>query len=317
MHSTLAINIGGSTVKWAWFTAAPTAPVSAQTMPTPMMRGGFHDFLADMACPGMRQPDRVCIGFPGPVDAHGRVSSACTWAPGENLGDFDIAAEVGRVWPQARTSVINDVSAYGCFLLRERYQDFCVLNIGSGIGSKLYAGGRQLLGPGSRGGEIGHWVDATVPAELRCDCGGAQHIGGMSSGRGVLRYVQLQAQLHPEQYARSRLSLAAPQPAQLTAFDIVATVQDPFTRSLVAQALAPLARAAALIHLASGCECFVLVGGFAEALGQLLPAVLAESSAAHCWANGFDWQGAYSVLPNEVSASLIGLYWHEAQHDHA
>ena len=302
------MNIGGTTIKWAHFDAEPEGSVHARSRPTPGTREGFRILLDDLAGDGAAPPERVCIGFPGPVDAAGRLSQACTWMPGQDMSDFDLREEVRRVWPHARTLVINDVSAYGRYLLHEGHRDFCVLNIGSGIGSKLYAGGRELLGPCHRGGEIGHFVDPTVPQALRCDCGGLQHIGAISSGRGVARYARLLAEREPARYAESRLAQAVPDARTLTEDHLVAHAQDPFVRRLLGDAMTPLARAAALIHLAAGCACFVLVGGFAEALGALLPELMAERSAAMCWANGLDWQRAYLVLHDEVSASLIGLY---------
>jgi C7-cyclitol 7-kinase len=315
MHSVLAINIGGTRIKWAHFDAEPAAQVAAHSRRTPATRQGFRGLLDDLACENSASPDCVSIGFPGPVGLDGRLSLACTWLPEQGLHDFDLKAEVQRVWPRARTSVINDVSAYGRYLLHQGERDFCVLNIGSGIGSKLYADGRELLGPGQRGGEIGHLVDPGIPAALRCDCGGWQHIGAISSGRGVARYARLMAAREPARYARSTLARDVPDARLLHEADLVAHVHDPLVRQWLSEAMTPLARAAALIHLASGCERFFLVGGFAEALAHVLPALLAEGSAQHCWRNGLDWSSAYRVVHGEVSASLIGLYRQGVSHD--
>lgn len=314
MRKTLAINIGGTTIKWAHFDGHPAGRVAARSRPAPRTREGFRCLLDDLAADGAPDVELVSIGFPGPVDPAGRLCQACTWMPGQDLSDFDLGAEVWRVWPGARTSVINDVSAYGSFLLHEGQRDFCVINIGSGIGSKLYMDGRELLGPGHRGGEIGHFADPSMPAALRCDCGGLQHVGAIASGRGVARFARLVAEREPARYAASPLGRAAPDASKLNEDLIVAHAQDPFVHDLLGQAMAPLARAAAVIHLACGCEVFVLVGGFAEALGGVLPQLLAERSAAACWQNGFDWHRAYRVLHDEVSASLIGLYWQGLRH---
>lgn len=313
MSSVLAINIGGTTTKWARFDVTPSGRVEGRRLSTPRTREGFRSLLIDIAGEFESAPARVSIGFPGPVEADGRLSNACTWMPGQDMSDFDLRSEVRRVWRRADTWVINDVSAYGRFLLHEGYRDFCVLNVGSGVGAKVYADGRELLGPGSRGGELGHVVDFMVPKALPCDCGGLQHIGGMSSGRGVLRYARLVATRDPARYAGSQLARLVPDPAALTEAHVVAYAGDPFVSAVLEDAMRPLARAATLIHLAIGCESFVLVGGFAEALGARLSDLLAQLSAAMGWDNGFDWHGAYRVLQDEVSASLIGLYWQGEQ----
>jgi C7-cyclitol 7-kinase len=312
MTTTLAINIGGTTTKWALVPHETPDQFHVMACESHATLEKFRAFLTRLALGHATTPDRVTIGFPGPVNSSGQVSVACTWMPGQDLGNFDLKAETQRIWPNAQISVINDVSAYGQFLLQKGHRDFCVLNIGSGIGSKLYISGLEVVGPSYRGGEIGHWADPAVSAELVCDCGGARHVGAISSGRGALRFARLCLERNRQLHPQSQLYAVGNQPEALSSGQFISAAKnlDPFAIEILSEAMAPLARAAALIHLASGCERFMLVGGFAAALGSMLPALLARHSAAACWRNGFDWQSAYTLLLDEVRASLMGLHYH-------
>ncbi len=257
-------------------------------------------------------PDAVAMGFPGPVGADCALTQACTLWPDEDLRDFDVMQEIRTVFPRTDIHVINDVSAYGSFLLERGETDFCVLNIGSGVGSKTYANGIEINGPTARGGEIGHWRDPGVPAELRCDCGETGHIGAISSGRGVQRFAAWRARRDAEGFAHSALGRIAGAPADITTHALVTAIRggDAFARDILYDAMAPLGRAAALLHVAIGCERFYLVGGFAEALMSDLPPALAASAAVHCWQQHFDWTSAFRVIEDEVRTSLLGLQYH-------
>jgi predicted NBD/HSP70 family sugar kinase len=306
----LAINIGGTTTKWAIVESHTLTDFTITETSSARNFAAFRDLLLHIAGRTPAHLNRVAIGFPGPISSTGKLSTACTLMPGQNLLDLNLCDEVNAVWPGAHVNIINDVSAYGHFLLQEGYTDFCVINIGSGIGSKVYMHGIEMLGPNGRGGEIGHWSDLSVPSDLKCDCGGNRHVGAISSGRGVLQYARLRAALDPVRYIKSHMSLLAPQHDILNEFQFVDAVyaEDPFALEILSDAMIPLARAAALIHLAVGCERFFLVGGFAAALDGLLEQEMANLSAKMSWSNGFDWLSAYHVLKQEVRASLQGLY---------
>jgi C7-cyclitol 7-kinase len=306
----LAINIGGTTVKWATVDDIDGHCENPNQWPAPETPERFADMIRAMAQMLPAAPRRVVVGFPGPIAPDGTLSSAVTLWPGRDLGQYRMRDVILAVWPDAAFHLINDVSAYGQYLVRGGLKDFCVLNIGSGIGCKVYVDGREATGENGRGGEIGHWVDSSISTDYVCDCGGRGHVGALSSGRGALRHAQRRCAEDAGRFGRSALGSIATDPAALTSEQLVAAAlsQDEFACDIVSEAMLPLARASAAIHLATGCERFVLVGGFAEALGPLLPELMAAHSRNHSWGNGFDWCGAYSVLQDEIQLSLLGLH---------
>jgi glucokinase len=314
---TLAINIGGTTVKWAVIDDDTQTITGLRQLAAPATPARLGAMLRSMKDELPCQPRRVAIGFPGPISPLGELTSAVTLWPDADLTDFSLPKVVHAVWPSTRVHVINDVSAYGQYLLREGWQDFCVLNIGSGVGAKLYVNGRETTGVNGRGGEIGHWVDAALGADCLCDCGGRGHIGAMSSGRGALRLAQRLSDRDPARWRASMLGRGVDVPATISSEALVAAAlsEDEFATQIIADAMRPMGRVAALIHLVIGCERFPLVGGFAEALGPLLPRVLAAHAASHTWSNGFDWSSAFPVLHDEVRLSLLGLHHFGTTHE--
>ena len=86
--------------------------------------------------------------------------------------------------------VLNDLAAAGFRYVAEGLSDFAIVTVGSGVGHKVFLGGRPLAGVNGRGGEIGHLrVDFSADA-LACDCGGFGHVGGLASGRGAVALVR-------------------------------------------------------------------------------------------------------------------------------
>ena len=81
----------------------------------------------------------------------------------------------------ARCATLNDLSAAGYAYVGRGCGDFCVVTVGSGIGNKVFVDGRPLVGPGGRGGEIGHGL-----AHMPADCpGGAVEPGARLGDGGV------------------------------------------------------------------------------------------------------------------------------------
>ena len=149
-------------------------------------------------------------------------------------------------------------------------EDFCVLTIGSGVGHKVFIDGRPQLGAGGRGGEIGHLrVDPGAEA-LTCDCGERGHLGGIASGRGTERMLRARAARDPEGFRASALGAAVDAPSAIDGPAVADAFarSDPWVRSAIAIGLAHLGHGIAAIHLAVGIERFILVGGFAFAMGE-------------------------------------------------
>ncbi|MGE7416195.1 ROK family protein [Methylobacterium tarhaniae] len=289
---------------------AATPSVSAgASEPGPELRTRLYDLMERLAARlGADGPDRIVVGFPGPVDEGGVALRAPTvW--GTQADPEPVAARVKAIWPGARIRVVNDLSAAGYGFLRHDHDDACIVTVSSGIGHKVFLDGRPAIGPAGRGGEIGHLrVDFSDEAPL-CECGARGHLAGLACGRAVPGQAMRLACRDPGAFARS--SLAAPVAGRAARVDshlVARTFRagDPWSAALVGALAAPLGRALAGIHAAVGVERFVIMGGFAQALGPAYLAQVGQAAAASTWDLGQDWGRMLELGEMGDDAGLIG-----------
>lgn len=256
------------------------------------------------------EPADVGVAFPGPVDPEGNAYSAPTvWGEGATA-PLPIRRELHRLWPGARLVLVNDVTAAGYRYLRSPSEHFCIVTVSSGIGHKLFVGGRAVTGPAGRGGEIGHLrVDWSADAP-RCDCGGQGHLGAVASGRGTLAAVRRAAALDPDGFSRSRLAgLIGGDEARLTNALVAEGFHagDGWTHARIRETSRYLGHALAALHLDSGVERFVVVGGFALALGEPYRRYLAEAAEEGGWTTGARWNSMIELGAPDDHSGLWGL----------
>ncbi|MFI7135084.1 ROK family protein [Nonomuraea sp. NPDC050153] len=216
------------------------------------------------------------IAFAGPVTDAGCVLGAPTiWGAG---GDPVAAADLLRERLGVPVVVVNDVAAAVWRYVRGPEEPpFCLITVSSGIGNKVYWGGRVLL-DGGHGGELGHWTWRTDPAAPRCDCGGRGHLGAIASGRGLLAAARAAGEADAPAYRASALGLACPRPDQLTNEILALAIRsrDPFATGVLRAGLRPLASAITSVFCAIGVRRFRIIGGFARAVGQRYADLLTE-----------------------------------------
>jgi len=213
----------------------------------------------------------VGISFPGPVNAEGVVHSAPTlW--GSGLGGVPLRDLLQKRGLNVPVAVMNDISA-----AVYRYQpwfteDFGVITISSGIGSKIFAAGQILLNAQGLGGELGHQRVVTGDDALPCDCGGRGHLGAITSGRGAERLAQAWATRHPERFRASALWKASEgEASRITSHALVAAIHqaDGLAMDVLRFGQAHLASCLALLYNTMGVKRFVLIGGFCMAVGDI------------------------------------------------
>jgi 2-epi-5-epi-valiolone synthase len=266
------------------------------------MRALSIDVLED------RQPSTVSVAFAGPTDLQGKVLAAPTvWGASEQ--SIDLVPELATFWPSARIALLNDISAAGYSYLRDEFEDFCIVTVSSGIGNKVFVKGNPLTGPAGRGGEIGHvQVDFSPDAPV-CDCGGQGHLGAISSGRGTLAMARRLAELGPDDFANSLLGRRFRANVNtLTNADIVTAFRlgDSWSTELIRKVALPLGQMLAALHLSMGVERFVIVGGFALALGEQYRLELVRSAANCGWLMGQDWNSMIELGQPEDNSGLLG-----------
>jgi glucokinase len=318
----LVFDIGGTTVRAALYDPDRGQLMHTHRSATPSTwsertatAADLHDQLvrrigeASNALLGAQRPKAVCLAFPGPVDATGRVLVAPTVWGRARSKPVAPAVELAHLWPSSHIYVINDVTAAGYRYVATGLADFCILTVSSGVGHKVFVGGREIVGPGGRGGEIGHWVVDPSPHAPPCDCGGRGHVGAVTSGRGALLLARRRAYAQPRLFGESALCrYRASDPEQLRTEDLVASFadEDAWTVRLIGDVARPLGRALGAIHLTVGVERFVIVGGFALALGERYRALLVSAARESCLDLGQDWDSMIQLGYHDDDSGLIG-----------
>ncbi|MFF3500875.1 ROK family protein [Streptomyces sp. NPDC003247] len=214
-------------------------------------------------------PRAVGVAFAGPISAGGLVLAAPTvWgrrgAP-LPLGQL-LSRRIG-----APVVVVNDLTAAAWRYAATEAEPFCLLTVSSGIGNKVFRGGDVLLDADGHGGELGHWVCDPSPDAPLCDCGGRGHLGGIASGRGVLAAARRAVAADPAGFARSRLAeLCGGRADALDNPAIAAAVRegDPFATGVLRGTLTYLAQAIGAVFTSIGICRYVIMGGFALAVGE-------------------------------------------------
>ena len=225
--------------------------------------------------------DPIVISFPGPIAGGRRILHAPTVC-GAQTAFVDLAAEL-----EARTGrtvhLINDISAAAWHLGKRTPVDrFMVVTISSGIGSKIFdrRHADRVLDQPVYAGEIGHMVVDDCPNALVCDCGGRGHLGAIASGRGVERTARLRAREAPDLFVTSYVCRElGGSPSTLTNEEHIvpaALAGDVWTLNVVRACTRPLARTLLASAMAMGLERVFVIGGFAQALGEVYFDTLCE-----------------------------------------
>ncbi|MGH3908794.1 MAG: ROK family protein [Pseudonocardiaceae bacterium] len=251
-------------------------------------------------------PDLIAISFPGPIDSMGRALAIPTIVGATLREPLSIVGLFGQLWPRDRIIVLNDVTAAG-FALRQRMEeDFCVVTVSSGIGSKVFVDGRPLIGSYGRGGEIGHVVVDQAPSANLCECGGRGHLSAISSGRGVAMTARRKARLDPTSYRRSLMAKLDYETLDAPVIVEAFHAGDQWAEEVISEAAAILGCALAHVHTMVGVERLVLIGGFAVALGDRYRRLVAAGGSASCWNLGQDWNAMVELSDLEGRACMLG-----------
>ncbi|MFF9818679.1 ROK family protein [Streptomyces sp. NPDC014006] len=218
---------------------------------------------------GGRPARALGVAFAGPITAAGLVLAAPTiWGRrGEPLPLGELLTERTG----APAVVVNDLTAAAWRYAAEEPGDVCLLTVSSGIGNKVFRGGEVLVDADGHGGELGHWVCDPSPDAPLCDCGGRGHLGAIASGRGVLAATHRAARAEGAAFRASRLgALCGGRPEHVDNRAIAEAVRagDPFTTEVLRSTMTPLAQAIGGVFASIGVCRYILVGGFALAVGE-------------------------------------------------
>ena len=208
------VDLGGTTVKLAWF-SEDGCLLDKWEIPT-VTEGGGRQILPDIAASvngylaekniSRDQVIGIGIGVPGPVDDSGVVNkcvnlgwgvfsiheqlSALTALPVKAGNDANVAA-LGESWKGGGSGCENMIMA----------------TLGTGVGGGIIIGGKPVCGAHGAGGEIGHLVLNKYETEP-CDCGKYGCVEQYCSATGVVRVAKRHMQLSDrESVLRSEVNL--------------------------------------------------------------------------------------------------------------
>ena len=232
----------------------------------------------------------VVMAFPGPVTGGRNITRAPTLTGDSPVPD--LAAEIGGATGRP-VYLVNDVAAAAW-----RFADittvarFMVVTVSSGIGAKLFDrdNKRLVLETPGYAGEIGHFRVDDAPDAPECDCGQRGHLGAIASGRGIERAARRWATADPSAFALSEAGGAGVSGAVLTNEDhlVPACLRgDDWSLALVRKCTMPLSRTLVSTLMAAGLDHIFLIGGFAEALGDVYLEIV-RTQVAHVGRHPFD-----------------------------
>lgn len=215
----------------------------------------------------------VGIGFPGPIGPGGVVLKAPSlW--GELSTPYPLKEKISKKLSGYDIVIINDLTAAGYRYIDLAGGTFCIFTISSGVGCKVFWEGKVLLNNNGFGGEIGHHFYGADFTQIPCDCGERGHIANISSGRGILKISNVLRERKPELFKKSVLNNGT----EFSTYELVEAIKgkDAFALYLLREAIKPIAASISSLYGFIGVDRYVIVGGFAAAIGEKYIEILKE-----------------------------------------
>ncbi len=250
--------------------------------------------------------DFVAISFAGLINSHGEVIQAPTiWGQMENKYPF--LEKLKKLINFNNIIIMNDITAAGYRYIKYNDGTFCIISISSGIGSKIFWKGNVILDEDGYGGELGHCLYLNcIDDKIKCDCGEYGHLGSISSGRGIENISKKMKEKHKNDYINSILYNK-----NISTYLIVKGIKlnDTFSYLLLKESIKPLAYFISIITNLIGIKKYIIMGGFAESIGNLYKEILIDAmyefipfSLKHDELNNF-----FTMGKNDDNNALIGL----------
>ena len=190
------VDLGGTTVKIAWFDASgnmldkweiPTVTENSGSQILPDIANSVKGYLAQKNIPA-EDVIGIGIGVPGPVRPDGTVNKCINLG----WGVFNIEKELEKLTGfSVKAGNDASVAALGeCWKGRGQGCDSMVFaTLGTGVGGGIVVGGQVLHGVHGAGGEIGHMVLNRDEPEL-CGCGKRGCVEQYCSATGIVRIAK-------------------------------------------------------------------------------------------------------------------------------
>ncbi|MCU0641247.1 MAG: ROK family protein [Candidatus Margulisbacteria bacterium] len=218
--------------------------------------------------------DALAVAIAGPVAPGGVVTKAPNiWGP--EVEDFPLAFRLASE-TGLQTTVINDVTAIAwrekMYGTAKQYDEFQVITVSEGLGSKLFTGGQVVIGEDGQAGEIGH-LTIKPGSTVHCGCGGYGHLESFTAAPAAERIAR-ELSVGPETSTAYNQSLLAKLTGKgienLTRAKIAAAAQagDPFTLAFLSTLCGPLSITIGEVFAKHPVDKFILTGDFTFLIGK-------------------------------------------------
>jgi glucokinase len=219
---------------------------------------------------------KIGIAFPGPTNAKGDAIGSSVIFGKALQSPFKIKEQVKfelrKRGVNVDVLVVNDMTASAWRYSDMNYDPFCLITVSSGIGNKIFSNGNVLIDKKGITGEIGHFEVNINEISIPCTCGcGKNHVGMISSGRGIEYFAKLFAQeggKYRDFFIASNLAKDKKinKDKENITNELIAKYadkNDPFTKLIIDYCTEPLANCICLLSLALYLKKIILIGGFA------------------------------------------------------
>jgi len=225
-------------------------------------------------------PRKVGVAVGATVQAPGIIrNAAMLW--GEAFTGFDLLAALRARLPWADVVICNDIAAAAW-----RYREcgrFALLTVSTGVAVRIFDdalpfASKLIDDDDGLSGEIGHvllYRPGSAPGardgEPICECGNAGDLCSYTSGPATARLAAARAEQYPGLWQASVLCQAcAGEPARITtrALAAAASVSDEFVTGVLEVSTRPLAALILQLSALLGLRRFVVMGGFANGVGE-------------------------------------------------
>jgi glucokinase len=307
MTQYIAVDLGATNIRVAYFPKAEPPPSSQSKMPTLASEG--PDAVIERMCQAIEEQlpaDRtgLCIGVgaPGPLDPrHGMVLKAVN-LPGWEMIPLRSILETRFVCP---VHVGNDanVAALGewRFGAGKGTSDLIYLTISTGIGGGVIIDNKLLVGSWGLGAELGHMT--VEPDGPICSCGQHGHLEAVASGPAIASIAT--ARIEAGQISVLKEKLESNE--KLTAVDVGEAAQagDQLACQVIEEAGEYIGRHMADLAHAFNPEIFVIGGGVSQ-LGPLLFKPIERALEAHVMSLAYTMNLQIAPAALGDDAGLIG-----------
>lgn len=302
MRYGFGVDIGGTTVKIAWFEEMGKL-LEAWQIPTVTANEG-RQILPDIAVSldafmKEKKIDRdqvigIGVGVPGPVSSKGIVNCCVNLGWGEKDIVSELSALTGLPVKAGNDANVAALGEYWQGSGRE-FASMIMTTLGTGVGGGIVVEGNLLHGAHGCGGEIGHMVLNRHEKEV-CGCGNRGCVEQYCSATGLVRLAKLRLQQdEASSIPRSKESLEAKD-----IFD-AAKAEDNVAKEILETYYDYLGEFLANLCVVVDPEVIVLGGGVCKA-GQMLLDGVQRGFERFCFHGVRDVKFAIAQLGNDAGA---------------